>query len=507
MHPLDLLLTGARVIDPETGLDDQRTVGIVDGRIASVGPATDRPPARAELDLSGLILAPGFIDLHSHAQDVASQRVQAHDGVTTALELEAGASPVEPAYAAAAATGRPIHYGYSASWATTRMQLLDGAPPGTDFFGGIGGTNWHRPADRSEQARILDHLEGELAAGALGIGVLVGYAPRTTREEYAAVAALAARHGVPTYTHARFKNQDGRGDSGDSGVTSNADDTAAGAIAEIVDAARSTGAHMHVCHLNSTTLRAIEEIEPVLESARRDGLRVTTEGYPYGAGMTAIGAPFLAPERLSRLGIGPSNLALVLTGERPADDDRLRQLRTENPAAPVIIHYLDDDEPADRAALRRILMVPDTAVASDAIGYRGAEGTAYADRWPLPDTAASHPRTAGTFARFWTMMVRDGGLSPLEAARRCSLIPATILERVAPAMRNKGRVQVGADADLVALDPDGFADRSTYAAPARRSTGVAHLLVGGVALIRDGELRTDVLPGRPIRGDRRDPPP
>lgn len=485
----DLAIVGGRVIDPESGTDAIRTVVVDRGTITAV--TSDRPAARTTIDAGGRIVAPGFIDLHSHAQTIASLRLQAFDGVTTALELEGGSSPVDAAYAEAAREGRPVHYGFSASWAAIRMQLLDGAPPTVGpqaFFHHFGGDRWQQPATARELDEIVDRLEGELGRGALGIGILVGYAPETTREEYLRIARLAASRSAPTFTHARYKNQ----------VEPR---TAVEGITEIVAAAAGTGAHMHVCHVNSTSLRAIDEVATAVEAARRDGLRVTTEAYPYGAGMTAIGAPFLDPANLPRLGIEPRNIAVIRTGERPATEERLRQLRAEDPGASVIIHYLEDTSADDQAVLRRALLLEDTAVASDAIAYTGADGELLTSTWPLPPDAISHPRSAGTFTRFWKTMVRDSGLlSVTEAVRRCTLVPAQILADVAPAMKRKGRIQAGADADLVVFDPDTLADRATYARPHQSSTGVEHLLVGGTPLIRDGELDPTVLPGQPIRG-------
>lgn len=485
----DLLLTGARVLDPETGLDAVRNVGITNGTISSLG--TDRPPAKSVLDVSGRVLAPGFIDLHSHAQTVSSLRMQALDGVTTALELESGASPVRAVYERASALGRPINYGYSASWAMARMQILDGIESNGAFMAfaeNMGRPGWQRPASPRELSAVLDRLEEQLHDGALGIGVLVGYAPRTGRNEYYKVAQLAARLNAPTFTHARFKNPDDP-------------ETALEGIAEIVAAAAGTGAHMHLCHINSTSLRAIDEIGQVVLGAREHGLSVSTEAYPYGAGMTGIGVPFLHPDNLPNLGIKPSNLVLVATGERPATARRLLELREEDSGAMVIIHYLDEKNVDDWAVLQRGLLLKDTAIASDALPFSLPGGELVENTWPLPSGAISHPRSTGTFSRVLGTLVRDlGVLSLLEAVRRCTLIPAQILEEVAPVMRRKGRVQVGADADLVVFDAERIADRSTYAEPTLSSTGVEHLLVNGELVIQNGSILIDAMAGKPVKG-------
>ncbi|MGP4020976.1 amidohydrolase family protein [Saccharopolyspora sp. 5N708] len=485
----DLLFSGARVLDPETGLDAVRHVGVTDGRITSVsaGPV----PARKMLDVSGRVLAPGFIDLHSHAQTVSSLRMQALDGVTTALELESGAAPVRAVYDRAGDEGRPINFGYAASWAMARMRVFDGVEPVGGFEGFAefcGGPHWRDRASRKELDLVLAEVENQLHQGALGIGVLLGYAPQTGRNEYFQLARLAARYDVPTFTHARFKNPDDP-------------ETALEGIAEVVAAASGTNAHMHLCHINSTSLRAIDEVGAVVAGAREHGLRVTTEAYPYGAGMTTIGVPFLHPDNLPRLGIEPSNLVLLCTGERPKDAARLLEIQRTDPGAMVAIHYLDENDPDDWSVLQRSLLLPDTAIASDAIPFASPDGELVEDAWPLPPRSFAHPRTSGTFCRFLGTMVRELGLlSLLEAVRRCTLQPATVLAGVAPQMRRKGRVQVGADADLVVFDLAAVSDRATHEEPWHPSTGVDQLLVGGEFVIRGGQLLPEARPGKAVKG-------
>jgi hypothetical protein len=294
---------------------------------------------------------------------------------------------------------------------------------------------------------------------------------------------------VPTFTHARFKNPDDP-------------ETALEGVAEVVAAAAGSGAHMHLCHLNSTSLRAVDEVTELVAGARGHGVRVTTEAYPYGAGMTMIGVPFLAPDKLPRLGIEPRNIVVLSTGERPATGDRLLALRAQDPGALVAIHYLDEENDEDDwDLLRRALVLPGTAVASDAIPFVHPDGQVVDREWPLPEGVLSHPRTTGTFSRFLGTFVRDRQVLPLlEAIRRCTLIPAQTLEEAAPALRHKGRIQVGADADLVVFDPETVCDRSSYAEPGIASRGFRHVIVDGQFVVRDGSVLLDSLPGRPIRG-------
>ena len=281
----DVVLAGGRVVDPETGLDRVCDVGIDGDSVTAVG---HRLEGAATVDVGGLVVAPGFVDLHSHAQTLPGRRLQACDGVTTALDLEAGRAPVEIAYAREAQRGSPINYGYSASWAAARMHVLaDGPLDGgaAAIFGGLAGREWQQAATAAQVARILDQIAIDVAAGAVGIGVLIGYTPGVDPAEYLAVAELAAAAGVPTFTHSRD-------------IVELAPATLIDGAEEVVRAAGTTGAHMHYCHINSTSARHIDRVLALVGRCQAEGARVTTEAYPYGSGSTAIGAAFLAPERL-----------------------------------------------------------------------------------------------------------------------------------------------------------------------------------------------------------------
>ncbi|HEY3464952.1 MAG TPA: amidohydrolase family protein, partial [Amycolatopsis sp.] len=288
------LLRGGRVVDPGSGFDGIADVLLDGDTVEAVGTALDAPDA-TEVDVSGLVVGPGFVDLHSHVHSIAGQRLQAMDGVTTALDLEAVLMPIERAYAEAAKAGRPLHYGFSASWGAARAQVLANIAPDASIDSGLavlGNPRWQRSSSKTELAAWLSLLEGELADGALGIGILMGYAPATEPGEFLAVARLAANAGVPTYTHVRELVEVDPAIPVDGSV-------------EIVAAAGETGAAMHHCHVNSTSGHHIDRVLATLDTARREGSRVTVEAYPYGAGSTAVGAAFIEPDRLRMKGLRP----------------------------------------------------------------------------------------------------------------------------------------------------------------------------------------------------------
>src|SRR5947207_3599315 len=427
------------------------------------------------------------------------------DGVTTALELEAGVTPVAEAYRRPDDEGRPINYGFAASWALARMEAVAGLPPDASlgaFMARISDPAWQRPAQPAQVDALLARLAEDLADGALGIGVLLGYAPAASPQEYLRVAALAAESGVATFTHARD-------------LVEMVPATLADGAEEIVRAAAETGAHMHYCHVNSTSQRHIDRVLGLVGRAQAAGSRVTTEAYPYGSGMTGIGAAFLAPERLGERGLSPSSLTYAPTGERVASAGRLRELRATDPGGLVIIDLLSEDDPADRALLMRSLTFPGAVVASDAMPVTWTAPPADPQAWPLPPVAITHPRTAGTFSRALRLLTREGTLSGQgspprgdqlslgQALAKCSLEPARLLQDRVPALRGKGRLRPGGDADIVVFDPDAVTDRASYRHSTRPSDGIRHVLVNGAFVVRDGDLVTDARPGRPVRAEPR----
>jgi N-acyl-D-aspartate/D-glutamate deacylase len=462
----DLVLEGGRVMDPETNLDAVRNVAILNGKIARISP--DPLPARRTIHAQGLVIAPGFIDLHQHGQDVDSQRVKAFDGVTTALELEIGVPDVA-AFLQAKEGHSLIHYGTAASHPAARA-LVFGAPlppeslaphPGIPEVLPKSGPATDQPATPEQITAIEQRLRSELDAGGLAIGMGIQYTPGATRLEVIDIFRVAAERHLPVYTHMRSA---GRIEPG----------SAIEAVSEVIAAAAITGAPLHIVHINSTCARDAIECLSMVEGARARGLNVTTEAYPYVAGMTSINSALFNRGWREKFGIDYNDLVLPDTGEH-LTKARFDELHAD-PVTHGVLVFSNTQEMVDKVIPHPLVMI-----ASD-----GAQG---------------HPRNAGTYARVIAQYVREKqSITLMDALRKMSLMPAQVLELSTPAGHQKGRLQEGADADIVVFDPATTTDRATYQKPMEPSTGVHYLVVSGTLIIDDGKQVPNVFPGRALIG-------
>jgi len=449
----DVVLRNGRVMDPETKLDAIRNVGILDGRIAAI--VTGELSGRTVVDATGLVVAPGFIDLHSHGQDAENYRYKAMDGVTTALELEKGVWPVAPWYAEREGKAL-INFGASSGHIPACMAVMQDS-----------GT-W-LPRDKvitdtptaAQQAEILADVEQGLREGGLGIGMGLAYTPRETPADILKVFELAARWKEPIFVHMRAPG----------GLTPGVVDS----LQEMIADAAITGASVHIVHINSMANKLTPLALQMIHGARDRGLDVTTEAYPYTAGATGIESDVFHPGWQLQLGITYSDLEWVETGERltEASFNHYRQTGGK------VILFTNTEE-----MVRRAMADPMVMIASDGT-LTGGKG---------------HPRSAGTYARLLGVYVREQKvLTLMEAIRRASLAPAKRLEAFTPQMKHKGRLQVGADADIDIFDPNTVIDKATYEKPGQYSYGFKYVLVGGQFVVRDGKLDETSLPGKTIR--------
>ena len=466
--PFDLVIAGGRVIDPQSGLDDTRNVGIRDGRIAAV--AEGDLAGTEVVEAAGLVVAPGFIDLHAHGQDSVSSAFQAMDGVTTAFELEIGAFPVARWYASRAGAAR-LHYGASVSHQGARIRAMRSPfarsnPDGTFSLGNSTDDALYRAATDDELGELQRLLAQGLRDGGIGFGFGLSYTPGVSHRELLELFGLAAEYDAPSFVHLRSSAAFTRGG-------------ALGPFQEVIANAAVTGAPLHIVHLNSSAGALAEQALAMIRGAREQGLDVSTEAYPYTASASLIESP-LFDGWSGRPAEAYERLQWVETGERLTPETFERYRRH---GGWVIMHGRSE------VANEWIVSQPDVMAASDGIPFSAGRG---------------HPRGAGTFARILGRYVRErGALSLVDALRKMTLLPAQRLESIVPEMARKGRVQVGSDADLTLFDPQLIIDRATYEAPDRYSEGIEHVLVAGTFVVRDGALIESATPGRPLHGRHR----
>jgi dihydroorotase len=462
----DIVIANGRVIDPASGLDAVRHVGIRGDRIAVISslPLT----GATVIEAKGLVVTPGFIDLHSHSIGAGGDQWQVRDGVTTSLELEEGSYPVAEWYAALEGKAL-VNYGVSAGHIPARIATIAHVQHMVDAYrirgsGGDATPAWsHRRTTPTERATLDSLLQSGLDAGGLGIGFEINESPGATREEILDLFKLAKRNAVPIFAHLRQM-----------GI-----DPVSGAMAgvqEVLADAMVTGASLHLVHLGSSGLVYAPTILEMIGAARRAGFDVTTEAYPYTAASTGIQTALFEPGWQERLGIGYGDLEWPPTGER-LTESTFQTYRRQG--GPVVIHMIPD------STVAFLMSRPEVMVASDAM--------------PLID-GKGHPRGVGTFARVLGKYVREEhALSLPEAIRKMTLLPAERLRRVAPIMARKGRLTVGADADVTIFDPNRVSDRATFAQPEQASAGIPYVIVNGVIVVRDGQLVPGAAPGRPVK--------
>lgn len=451
----DVVILNGRVMDPETGLDAVRNVGVKAGKIAAV--SNEALQGTTTIDAKGLVVAPGFIDLHEHGQEPRNYEFQAHDGVTTSLELEVGTDDVDAWYAARAGKSL-INFGVSVGHVPVRMKVMHDP---SDFL--PSGDAAHKKASAEQISEMEKALATGLDRGALAVGMGIAYTEAASHEEIVRMFQVAAKYHASVHVHLRYYG-------------AKEPLTGLAGLEEVIAAAAATGAPLHVVHIVSTGLTETPELIAMVEGARKHGLDVTMECYPYTASSTRIETTIFGPGWQEGLGITYKDVQWAATGERLTAEsfERFRKQGGD-----VVVFGIPD------RAVRAALADPQVMIASDGMRISGPK---------------VHPRGQGTFARLLGHYVREEKILDLMTAlRKITLMPAQRLEMHAPAFRNKGRIRVGADADITVFDPNRIIDKATYEEPLQYSEGIDFVLVNGVLVVKDGKLVDHIFPGQAAR--------
>lgn len=451
----EIVIANGRVMDPESGLDAVRNVGIGGGKIRAV--STGVLKGKQTIDAKGLVVSPGFIDLHEHGQEPRNYQFQAHDGVTTSLELEAGTDDIDKWYSAREGKSL-INFGVSIGHIPVRMKVMHDPGP---FL--ATGDAARRAATAEELVSMLELMEQGFQRGALAEGMGVNYTPAASHAEIVEMFGIAAKYRASVHVHLRYAGM-------------KEPTTGLAGIEEVIAAAAATGAPLHVVHITSMGLKYTPQLIDMVAGARKQGLDVTTECYPYTAGSTALQSAIFDPGWQENMGITFKDVQWAETGER-LTAETFEKYRKQGGI--VVIHSIP--EQAARAAVANPLVM----IASDGMPITGSK---------------VHPRGQGTFSRVLGHYVREEKILDLMTAlRKMTLMPAQRLEKRAPVFKDKGRIRVGGDADITVFDADRVIDKATFEEPLQYSEGIRFVLVNGVAVVKDGQVVDGVFPGRAAR--------
>ena len=459
----DTVIIGGRVMDPETLTDRVANVGIRKGQIARI--TGDAIKGKSTIDASGLVVAPGFIDIHSHTPTRLGEHLSVLDGITTQLDLEAGAYP-PTSYGYQYRGGAQLHYGSSVGHFAIRGLVMEGSSQSYFFdetgFITLGGDMWRKQASAAQVEEMRKHLRNGLELGGLGIGVLLDYMTEAVSEsELSMIFATAAEYDKPVYVHVR------RGMPGDPT-----------GLDEVIALAEAHGVATMICHITHSAMGGIDEWLAKIDAANARGARITTETLSYLAGGTSIAADvFVNRDWRAIFDIDYEDVQWVPTGEW-LDEERFLRYQRDYPTSSINHHYVKEEW------LLKALAWPGMMVSTDALPAFDIE-------------VKTNPNIAGTYAHFLGRYVRELEVMPLiEGLRRITLLPAQWLALASEDFSRKGRIQVGADADIVIFDADKIAPRAEYGDPYKTSLGIHHVLVGGRPVVTEGEQVEGRYPGK-----------
>ena len=468
----DFVIENGRVMDPETQIEVFANVGIRNGRICALVSPDEKLKGQEVIDAQGLVVAPGFIDMHGH-EGILPMTMQAHvlDGVTTMIGGNCGGHP----YPLTEYFNRLDQDGCLINYATLC---------GHTILREIAGAKDRNAAATPEQIEEMAKLaEQEMRAGALGISFGIAYVPGTPYEEMLALARVAAKYKGMTAAHDRS------GETGQEGIES---------FREMLRLARDSGIPHEFSHIGST-LGKSDNMNMFLEEiaqARAEGIRISADIYSYLATATGISSAIADPGFFERQNCKPEDIEVMGTvkidgkvfmepGSRFKDKEqfyfvRKKILAGEIPESGMIAHIMQPEKV--KLGMKNPFVMC------------GSDGSVGRDR--VTEEYQGHPRVAGNFSRFLGYWTREQGVMNLMTALYKTSTQAALFL----GLSNKGRLAVGADADIVVFNPDTIKDKSTFGkdfmAPPE---GIDYVIVNGKITVSKAKIVPGVLAGKAIR--------
>ena len=393
----DLVILGARVVDPETTLDQVRNIGITGTEISVITP--DAITGKDQIDAAGLIAAPGFIDLHAHGQDPYSEKVSIFDGRTTQMDLEGGALPVSQYYDAKAGISLS-NYGVSVGHSSARLLLMDGIDAqGSPLMShalekaAATGNQWSIKLATDEELDEIDDLVRQgIDQGGVGIGVMVGYYPNAHSEGIARLARVAAEKGSFLTTHPRYLSN-----IAPSGMLGQE---------EFIALALAYDVPLLLHHVPTNALSDTPAALDMIDSANANGATILGEAFPYVKGSTFMGTEILLPGWQERTGMDYSDLIWVETGET-LTEETFNKYRAERQDGFFLMEHIKETD------MLAAVLHPDIIIASDGIPLVDADGNSLPFDAPF-GAGLGHPRSAGTFGTYLRIAIDDGSLTMLQ---------------------------------------------------------------------------------------------
>jgi N-acyl-D-aspartate/D-glutamate deacylase len=445
----DLVIRNGTVIDPETEtVKFNYNVGIKGERVAVI--TREEIHGAEEIDATGLLVTPGFIDILSYSPNDVGNRFKAADGVTTNLAMHGATIDFPGWFRYYAKRPMILNYGGAVLQVGFRHKL------------GIGNYDAPTPAQIEKMKKMTEQA---ILDGAIGIAFSPEYYPGMTPEEIRGIMEVGKKYDLTSFFHARYATMYGPGGN-------NFD-----AINEVIGYAKELKASVQIAHINSTggTFSMPESLR-IIEEARREGVDITVDLYPYNSWATYSNSARFDPGWQERFQISYEDLQVGNSTERLTEEsfNRYRKKRV------LLIAYAIPDEDVELALQADFAMI-----GSDTI---------------IEPHMNNHPRGAGCFARTIGLYAREKRvISLMKALKMMTILPARRLDNVAPALQRKGRLRVGMDADITVFDYGEIIDTATAEKTGSYSQGIHYVIVNGVVVKDPHGFRSGVSPGKPIR--------